>query len=237
MAEVLKGLSMHAAGATRLIGVARALPPAPPAKSAGVSAPLPPAPAPAAVAAAPVDPAQLAAELDALRRRAQEEGLEQGRRNAQAQVEAALARQEAAWRTAIESLEASAERRLQALEAFGVAVAFEACASVLGDAAVDADAVTAVVRRLLASARGDGLLRVQLPQADVEVVRRALAHDAQWQQRSLRIETGRDLGPGECRVETSHGQLETSLPSRLAAIQETLLATFAGRARAVKEAP
>jgi flagellar biosynthesis/type III secretory pathway protein FliH len=250
MTRVLKGQAARSAGSTRLESVAgaaaaanqaagrardrdlgaRPTPTASAPSSPAAAGGMPEAPRPA-VAAPPALPA---AEAEALRRRAMEEGFESGRREAQARIDETLARQQAAWRATMASLEADAQARLRELEAFGVAVAFEACATVLGDAAVEGRAVTAVVQRLLARTRDAGLLRVQVARADVDAVERALQADAHAQHRLVRIEAHADLEPGACRLVSAHGQLESDLPAQLCAIQKTLLATHAERLRAAK---
>lgn len=168
-------------------------------------------------------------ELEALRQAAQRAGFEAGRQEALQQFEAALARQEAALRKVAETMQAAVLEKLRELEGFAVAVAYEACARVLGDAVLDDRSIATVVHRLLEQCRETGLLQVQLPPAYVELVRRSLAADPHWQHRAIEVEADPSLGPGECRVVSAHGQLETSLAIQLDAIRETLLSTFAER--------
>jgi len=225
MTSVLRGAAAQSAGQTRL--PARTAPP-PAVASAPVPAPPVAPPVTAPVPAIERGPSE--AELRELRERAREAGFAQGLREAQGQVADAAARQAAAWTAAISALQAEVASRLQHAEDFAVALAFEACARVLGDAALDAVQVAAVVRRLLADTRESGLLRIQLAPAELEVARAALQDDPHWQHRPLAFEADPTLGAGECRVVSTHGQLETSLPVQLDAIRQSLLATFAGRA-------
>ena len=240
MTHVLKGAAAQSSGQTRL--------PARGAASAAVPAALPAAPVPPASpsphsAARPTQGSGIAAEpapahgmseaeLQAMRDEAREAGFAQGLREAKQQAAEALARQASAWTAAIGALEANVERKLHDVESFAVAMAFEACARVLGDAALDGAQVAAVVRRLLADARETALLRVQLSPADIEAVQGAVRSDPHWQHRHLSFEVDPMLGAGECRVASTHGQLETSLPVQLDVIRQSLLATFADRARA-----
>lgn len=240
MTHVLRGEAAQSAGHTRLparnpqapaASGASGAPALPVARPAAPAAPVPAVPAvPAAVPRVESGPSS--AELREWRERAHEAGFAQGLRDGQAQVAEAATRQAAAWQTAISALEADVARQLQHVEEFAVALAFEACSHVLGDAALDATQVAAVVKRLLAETRDTGLLRVQLSPADLDVVQTALQDDAHRQHRTLSFAADRTLSAGECRVVSAHGQLETGLGVQLDAIRQSLLAAFAERARA-----
>lgn len=235
MTRVLKGSAAQSSGQTRLPArgaATSATDPSPAAWSASSSHP-PAHPAAAPVTPpAPVRPAALSdAEIQAIRDAARAEGLAQGLLEARQQSAEALARQSSAWTAAISALEVKAERKLHDVESFAIAVAFEACARVLGDAALDGEQVAAAVRRLLTDARQTALLRVQLSPVDIEAVQAALRDDAHWQHRHLSFEVDPALGAGDCRVVSSHGQLETSLSVQLDMIRQSVLATFADQAR------
>ena len=226
MSSVLRGAAAQSAGQTRL--PARA--PQPPV-AAGVAATASPVAPPPVRPAPAVERGPSEAELREWREQAREAGFAQGLREAQVQVADTAARQAAAWKAALSALDAEATRRLQNVEDFAVALAFEACARVLGDAALDATQVAAVVRRLLADTRETGLLRIQLSTADLDTVQAAVRDDPHWQHRALSFEADATLAAGECRVVSTHGQLETSLPVQLDAIRQSLLAAFAEQAR------
>ncbi len=235
MTRVLKGAAAQSSGLTRL-----------PTRSAAPTAPTSPPPAPLplppytpvraaqapALAAEPAAYAASESEMQAMREQAREAGFAQGMREARQQAAEALARQTSAWSASIVALESNVERKLHDVESFAIAVAFEACARVLGDAALDGEQVAAVVRRLLADTRDTPLLRIQLSPGDIEAVRGAVQSDPHWQHRHLSFEVDPALGAGDCRVVSTHGQLETSLPVQLDMIRQSLLATFAARARA-----
>jgi flagellar biosynthesis/type III secretory pathway protein FliH len=207
--------------------------PSPAVERTAPAAPIQPAHAPAsppAIASAALPASAQRDELEALRQQARREGFEAGRQEAQQQFEAAIRRQEAALREAIDAMQADAQDKLRELEGFAVTVAYEACARVLGDAVLDDRSVSAVVHRLLEQCRESGLLQVQLPPAHVDLVRRGLAADPHWQHRAIQVEADPSLAAGECRIVSAHGQLETSLAVQLDAIRETLLSTFAERA-------
>ena len=231
MTRVLKGAAAQSSGLTRLptrsaAPTAATSPPAP--------LPLPPY-TPVRAAQAPAlaaEPAAAYAASESEREQAREAGFAQGMREARQQAAEALARQTSAWSASIVALESNVERKLHDVESFAIAVAFEACARVLGDAALDGEQVAAVVRRLLADTRDTPLLRIQLSPGDIEAVRGAVQSDPHWQHRHLSFEVDPALGAGDCRVVSTHGQLETSLPVQLDMIRQSLLATFAARARA-----
>ena len=236
MTRVLKGAAAQSSGLTRLPTRGAA----PTAATSSQPAMLPQAPYAAVRAAqAPAVAAEPAAayaasesELQTLREQAREAGFAQGLREARQQAEEAQARQASAWSASIVALESKVERKLHDVESFAIAVTFEACARVLGDAALDGEQVAAVVRRLLAEARETALLRIQLSPGDIEAVQGAVQSDPHWQHRHLSFEVDPMLGAGDCRVVSTHGQLETSLPVQLDMIRQSLLATFAARADA-----
>ena len=217
MNRVLKGADAVSAGSTRL-PVRAAATTTPPAMSArAIGAPIP-VDAPAAIADT--------AEIAALHEQARRQGFEQGQREASTQAAAALVRVESQWSEMATRVEAAASERLKSLEDLAVAVAFEACARVLGEASVDGAKLAGAVRQLLARARETALLRVQLSPGDLTTVEQILRADPQWAGRALRFEADAGLGAGQCRVLTAHGQLETGLATQLAAIQEALLVAF-----------
>jgi len=225
MSRILKGLS-PASGTTRLPVHAQDVTPRGAAAESCASSS---STADVAVAA-PAPAAVSRAELDALRTRASREGYEQGRRTAEQEARDSLERQQAEIRKVLDGLEAAVTHKLGELEQLGVAVAFEACARVLGEALLDRGAITAVVRSLLDQTGEPARLTVQLPPGDVDRVRGALEHDEHWRHRQLRFEADPSLQAGACRVVTPHGQLETSLDVQLGSIQQSLLAAFAQRA-------
>lgn len=198
-------------------------PSGPPARSADA----PPAPP-------VVDPAAVKAELDALRAQAFREGLAQGRAQAQEEARAASEREAHRWREAAATLESALLKKLRDLEPMGVAIAFEAAAAVLGQAQVQPDGVVHTVRRLLEAATGSLRLEVHLAPAQLDLVRKALSQDLRWQHSKLKFETDASLAPGECRVVSERGQLETSLAIQLQSIQDSLLQTFARRQASVE---
>jgi len=211
MNRVLKGRNALSTGSTRL-----------PAR-----APAAAEPGPAAASRPTVPPAPPAVEdFAALREEARRQGLEQGRREASTQAAAALVRAESRWAEMAARIEEAVRERLQSLEVLAVTIAFEACARVLGEAAVDSAKVAGTVRQLLGRARESTLLRVQLSPSDVAPVEQALLADPAWAGRALRFESDASLAVGECRVSTDHGQLETGLSTQLSAIQAALLAAF-----------
>jgi len=233
MSRLLKGDAARSTGSLTLPSRATTRAPAPAA---------PAQPSAAALAAAPAAPPMpsheslvaqaLAAarpEIEARRARAREEGLEEGRREASGLVRSEIERHEAALRASLASIEGAVARKLESVEELAVAIAFEACARVLGEGALDGSTVSHVVRRLLGEARESLALRIQLPPADLEPVKRALREDSHWSHRTLSFEADPSLGPGECRVVSAHGQLEAGLEVQLAAIQRALLEAHAAR--------
>jgi flagellar biosynthesis/type III secretory pathway protein FliH len=170
---------------------------------------------------------RLAEELDGLRRAAHEDGLRQGKLDAQRQVDLAVARQEAALHGLIGSINDAVRDRLADLEEFALAIAFEACGTVLSEASRDGRAVTDVVRRLLLPLRQASGVRVQLNPDDLARVSQAVLSDPHANVHPLRFDADSSLKTGDCRIVTTHGQLESGLAIQLNAIRDSLLNTHA----------
>lgn len=168
-----------------------------------------------------------AEEMDALRRAAQEEGLRQGRHEAQRQVEQAMARHDAAVKAMVDGVGAAVRERLDDLEQFALAIAYQACGTVLSQAAIDGSALADAVRKLLQPLRQAAGVRVQLHPEDVARVAHALRDDPRHVAQTLRFEADPALARGDCHVVTTHGQFESGLAIQLTAIRDSLLATHA----------
>lgn len=199
-----------------------------------------PAAAPAHAAAAPVavpvppraDEARVAQqrtaeEIDALRRAAQDEGLRQGRLEAQRQAEQAMARHDEALKAMVDGIDAAIRERLDGLEEYALAIAYQACGIVLSQAALDGCRVADTVRALLQPLRQAGGVRVQLHPDDLARVTHALRDDPRLAAQALRFEADATLARGDSHVVTAHGRLESGLAIQLDAIRDSLLATHA----------
>ena len=176
-----------------------------------------------------------APDIESIRRVAHAEGLRQGQLEAQRQLEGALARQESSLQGLIRTVDGAVRARLEELEEFALAIAFEACGSVLAEASFDGRLVIANVKRLLQPLRQSGAVRVALHPGDLERVNQCVLGDAGTPS-AVQFEADALLAPGDCRVWTAHGQLESGLSIQLAAISNILLATRA-EIRARQEAP
>jgi flagellar assembly protein FliH len=183
------------------------------------------APAPSPPDAAAAEERRVAAELESLRRAAHEEGLRQGRQEALRQSELSAARQEAAMHGLARSIDEAVRAQLADLEQFALAVAFEACGTVLSQASLDGRAVADTVRRLIEPLRQSGAIRVQLHPEDLSQVSPSLLGDPRLAAHPPRFEADATLERGDCRVVTAHGQLESGLSIQLTAIRDSLIAT------------
>lgn len=186
----------------------------------------------AASAPAPVDESRVAQqrtaeELDALRRAAQDEGLRQGRLEAQRQAEQAIARHDEALRAMAANIDVAVRDRLDHLEEFALAIAYQACGIVLSQAALDGCRVADTVRALLQPLRQTGGVRVRLHPDDLARVTSAFRDDPHQAVQALRFEADTTLARGDCQIVTAHGQVESGLAVQLGAIRDSLLATHA----------
>jgi flagellar assembly protein FliH len=185
-----------------------------------------------ASAPSPMDEARVAQrrtdeELDALRQAARDEGLREGRLEAQRQVEQAMSRHDETLKAMAAGIEASVRDRLDHLEEFALAIAYQACGIVLSQAALDGCRVADTVRALLQPLRQAGGVRVRLHPDDLARVTHAFRDDPRQAVQALRFEADTTLARGDCHVVTTHGHLESGLAIQLDAIRDSLLATHA----------
>ena len=199
------------------------------AAAAGVPtrAPSAPAPEPTPVDEARVAQQRTAEELDALRQAAHDEGLRQGRLEAQRQLEQATARHDETLKAMVAGIDAAVRDRLDSLEEFSLAIAYQACGIVLSQAALDGCRVADTVRALLQPLRQASGVRVQLHPDDLARVTHALRDEPRLAVQALRFEADATLARGDCHVVTAHGRLEGGLAVQLGAIRDSLLATHA----------
>lgn len=166
-------------------------------------------------------------DIEAIRRASHAEGVRQGQLEARSQLDGDLTRQEAIAQRLLRAIDEAFHARLDDLEEFALTVAYEACGAVLSAASLDGRAIVADVRRLLQPLRDVGSVRIHLHPDDLARVSEAGVSNAgdTW---LPRLSADVSLAPGECRVATLHGRLESGFPVQLASIADTLLATRAG---------
>jgi len=172
--------------------------------------------------AAPTAESAVRAELDAMRDSAVREGREQGYAAAQKEVKAALDAELQRSRRVLDGMEAALHDKLASIEPLAVRIAFEAVSVLMGQAYARGEGVTQAVRTLLDASAGATRLRIQVPPAQLEHVRAALASPFEEEARSLSVEADPSLVQA-CRVVSEHGQLETGLAVQLQAVQDALL--------------
>ena len=173
-----------------------------------------------------VDAEAAKAEMGLLRQQAVQEGLAQGRAQAEREVREALEAELSRWRSGFEAMESEVSKKLQSIETLAISIGFEAFANVLGDAYLQRDALLQSVRRLIDAAGASPTLVVHVAPVQLERVRAALAEQLASQRSRLQFEGDPSLSDTDCRVVSAQGQWETGLALQLQTIQDVCLAAI-----------
>jgi flagellar assembly protein FliH len=178
-------------------------------------------------------------EVRAARERAHAEGLQAGLKDAQARIEEAVRQHvqqlqaradaqaeerrqaHAAWMERLSqtlaALDAGVARRLEAIEADAVALAFTAVCRIIGDTVVSRDGVAALVRHAIAQVSDTPVLRVRLHPDDFAAIAETslpAAHPTvNWQ-------VDPSLTRGACLVDSAQGTLDTRLDRQLERLRD-----------------
>jgi flagellar assembly protein FliH len=177
--------------------------------------------------------AVLSAELEQARQEGMKQGHEAGARRAQEQGQAALGQTISAFERIMAAIPQQLQARLSGLEDDMVALGFEALVRVLGDAAVSPDGVRAQLRQALLEFGPRQLVEVRVHPDDL----RLLAADplvAAWlRQReggdTARLSADPSVKAGGVVLRSPAGSLDARLETKLANLQQALLATRAQR--------
>ena len=171
------------------------------------------------------------ARMDA-ERAGHEEGLRKGRAEAAAQSQAAVAQAIAKAQAELQvqrqqfallrgSMVQAAEDALRVAEDDMVALCFETICRIVGERALEPDAVRAQVRALIARLEHPSSAVLHLHPKDVELLQ---------QDGGMRVVPDADVALGGCIVQHAHGGIEARLETLLANCKEALLATRRRRA-------
>ncbi len=154
---------------------------------------------------------------DEARRRAYDEGLEQGRADGLMEV--------AKLRAILASIEIARDAWLGDAEDDLVAIAYEAVCRVCGPALATPDGVREHVKLTLQQVRGRELVTVRLAAADVEKLRELSAADRDiWDSRRVDLVADASLEAGGCVVETANGTLDAQLRRQFEQLLDVLTA-------------
>ena len=163
-----------------------------------------------------------AAELEALRMRAVEEGLEQGRQQGRAEAQAAvadalqrLAMLQGALQEAFVAEQAGAQMLLSEL-------AFISVNRLLGDALQDPRAAVAAVEATLAACDAWQSLTIEVHPQDLPYLDAAREHLPNAALRDVRVMASTAVVLGGCRVSGMAGTLDARLETQLAALKARL---------------
>ena len=178
-------------------------------------------------------------EVRAARERAHAEGLQAGLKDAQARIEDAVRQHVQQWQAradaqaeerrkahaewterlgqVLDALDAGVTRRLEAIEADAVALAFTAVCRIVGDTVMSRDGVAALVRHAIAQVSDTPVLRVRLHPDDFAAIAETslpAAHPAvDWQ-------VDPALTRGACLVDSAQGTLDTRLDCQLERLRD-----------------
>lgn len=166
----------------------------------------------------------LGEQLDVLKQEAWDEGMREGREQAEIEVRKKASAQLEAMTTFMRDARACLEEEIHGMDELGVEIVFEAVAKILGQAATNPEAVAEIVREVIRGAKDRSRLVVRVRRADLDWI-------------SLNREqllSGIDAGSvdfvaddrvrlGGCILETPIGNLDGRLETQLAGLRDILL--------------
>jgi flagellar assembly protein FliH len=160
----------------------------------------------------------LAAERELMQKQTQqahEAGFAQGVAEARAQWQADLAR----LSTLADTLAQQAAATIDGWEAPVVELVMAACREILGDAAVQGQAVRHVVRQALSQARKETLLEVRVHGDDLTFLRDATGEDAMDE---VPLVADKSIAQGGCIVRFAGGEIDARIDHQLRLLARTL---------------
>jgi flagellar assembly protein FliH len=166
--------------------------------------------------------------LAALRQQAEEQGFAAGLERAQqaaAQLRAEQARRLGAL---MESLQLARADALAEAEDTMIDIAYTAVCKIIGEQALAADGIAAMVRAAIGQFRDREQLVVQLHPQDVSLLQQAGGEP--FQPHGVQVRADATIAVGGCSVSGATGALDARLDQQLAALKDTLLAARAARA-------
>jgi len=163
-----------------------------------------------------------AAELEALRRRAVEEGLEQGRQQGRAEAQAAVADALQRLATLQGTLQAAFTADQAGAQALLSELSFIAVNRLLGDALHDPRAAVAAVEATLSACDAWQSLTIEVHPEDVQYLDAARERLPNAALRDVRVVASTAVALGGCRVSGMAGNLDARWETQLAALKARL---------------
>lgn len=163
-----------------------------------------------------------AAELEALRRRAVDEGLEQGRQQARAEAHAAVADALERLATLHAALEQAFSAEKAGAQALLADLSFVAVNRLLGDALHDPRVAVAAVEAALSACDAWQALTIEVHPEDMQYLDAARGRLPNAALRDVRVVASTAVALGGCRVSGMAGNLDARLETQLAALKARL---------------
>ena len=162
------------------------------------------------------------AELTALRKKAVEEGRQEGLTLAREAAEKADKESRATQRKFMQTLDQAFRQWRSEQEEQVADIAFVAICRLLGDAHASKDSALAAVRHVLTQVQPDSTITVQLHPHDAELLAEDLANSSGSSFEQLKIEGSAKVDVGGCRIVATDGVFDARLEMQLAILRERL---------------
>lgn len=165
------------------------------------------------------DPDQIRLELEAMKKRATEDGRQEGLKSAQTQIARASSQQVEQLRALVESLRQAVAQARDRQESLMADIVMVAVRRMLGDAFASPDAALAAVRSTLEEASLKKAATLEVHPSDLPYLQQAvLSGDLE----ALAIVASREVEVGGCRLLTPEGVLDARLETQLSLLRSTL---------------
>jgi flagellar biosynthesis/type III secretory pathway protein FliH len=162
------------------------------------------------------------AELEALRKKAVEEGRLEGLALAREAAEKADKESRAAQRKFMQTLDQAFRQWRNEQEEQVADIAYVATCRLLGEAYANKDSALAAVRHVLSQVQPDSTITVQLHPQDAELLAEDLANSAGSSFEQLKIEGSAKVEVGGCRIVAADGVFDARLETQLGILRERL---------------
>lgn len=179
--------------------------------------------------AAPVVPAINPAEIEQLKQAARAEGLAQGRRQGQQDVEAAARDKLSALEAMVTEVSSAWEAERDRMQGLLADFAFVCTNRLLGDCLKDPEMAVSAVRSALAACDSWQQLTLEVHAGDLDLIQGVVREDPELSQKALRVVASNVVQVGGCRITSSEGTLDARLEVQLAALRKQLDALRAER--------
>jgi len=174
-----------------------------------------------------------AAEIEAAREQAREQGYAEGLSRGDEEVKRDLAQRRSELERLVASMEKAHQEALAGIEDIALGIAWEAVCKLLGEVAATRQGIQALVEQSANRVRAEEKMVVRLCPADIGILKEGKdPSEAGDEPRRMEFLADASIEMGGCIIETSAGRIDAKLETQLARLSQALLAVRFARKEA-----